>query len=578
MQHFQEVVTSPTGRPIVGATITVTYTDGGAAATLYSGNGTGLLGSNVLTSDANGQYAFYSYNGRYTLSIAASGYATDTLEISLYDADDMAEVGVGKFGLLVPGADNSTIIQAAINAGAADKLRLVLPPGTWEGRDINIPGRVVLCGRNFLDTRLKLRNSSNVDLLTVAAEILDGVVIHDLTLEGNRSNNTSGRGLYLPEDTVSSYGFGVNLARVQIQNFPGLGLEVQPNRNMGHMARVILKRNQTNWYITGSSDWKGVNCELGFARWHNWHCPTGADNKLVSSSIYGAELSSVLWETTNSSPCSLLDCTLDVNEREAIEIIGSGGSYTPHMVSGCYIHDNSQETTNTYSHIKITNSSGAVLTANRFRQVETNVAKYVLEFSGTSSGVIWDGASLPPSGTMPYGTALTNTPAYLLSKLVTLQVSNTLLVEGAATFGGVSGSQSLRVQAGVSGGDYAQIQGRASGTGPDITAQGSGADVRLRFSSKGTSAVEIWTDGLKNRIARFMDTPSAVNRWDIYAGATGGRVRLVAAGETDIDAAIEPAGNGRVMFGTYVGTPVTSAGYIEMKTTDGTVRKVMVGT
>lgn len=578
MQHFQEVVTSPTGRPIVGATITVTHTSGGAAATLYSGNGTGLLGSNVLTSDSNGQYDFYTYNGRYTLTIAATGYATDTLEISVYDADDLAEVGIEKFGLLTAGADSSAVFQAAFTAAVADKLRLVVPPGTWDARDLDIAGRIVLCGRNFLDTVLKLRNSSNVDLITVAPEILDGIVIHDLTLEGNLSNNITGRGLYLPEDTVSSYGFGVNLARVQIQNFPGIGIEVQPNRNMGHMARVILKRNQTNWYITGSSDWKGTNCELGFARWHNWHCPTGADNKLAGSSLYGAELSCVLWETTNSSPCSLVDCTLDVNEREAIEITGSAGSYTPHLVSGCYIHDNSQETTNTYSHVTVTNSSGAIFTGNRLRQVATNVAKYVVEFGGSSSGVIWDANNLPPSGTMPYGTALTNTPAYLLSQVVTLKVSNTAVVEGAATLGGLSGSQSLQVQPGVSGGDYAQVQGRASGTGPDITSQGSGADVRLRLSSKGASAVEVWTAGLTNRIARFMDTASAVNRWDIYAGATGGAVRLVAAGETNIDAAIEPAGTGLVKFGTYVGTPLTAAGYFEMKTTDGTVRKVMVGT
>lgn len=87
MQQYKNTVTAATGLPIEGATVTVTLAAGGAA-TLYSGNNTGALGSNVLTTGADGGYVFYAANGRYLLTIAAAGFAGDTIDVVLYDPDD----------------------------------------------------------------------------------------------------------------------------------------------------------------------------------------------------------------------------------------------------------------------------------------------------------------------------------------------------------------------------------------------------------------------------------------------------------------------------------------------------------
>lgn len=87
MQQYKNTVTTAGGLPIEGATVTVALAAGGAA-TLYSGNNTGLLGSNVLTTGADGGYVFYAANGRYLLTIAASGFAGSTLDVVLYDPDD----------------------------------------------------------------------------------------------------------------------------------------------------------------------------------------------------------------------------------------------------------------------------------------------------------------------------------------------------------------------------------------------------------------------------------------------------------------------------------------------------------
>lgn len=106
MQQYKNTVTTALGLPIEGATVTVTLAAGGAAS-LYSGNNTGALGSNVLTTGADGGYVFYAANGRYLLTIAASGFAGNTLDVVLYDPVD-----------LIPGADYTGVsdITSALQA------------------------------------------------------------------------------------------------------------------------------------------------------------------------------------------------------------------------------------------------------------------------------------------------------------------------------------------------------------------------------------------------------------------------------------------------------------------------------
>ena len=115
MQQFRDVALSPTGRPIQGATVTVTISGGGAAA-LYTGNGTGLLGSNVLTTDANGEYTFYAANGRYTLTIAAAGYATTMRDEVLIDP------ARGRYSTFIVAAESARygLINYRINLGARE--------------------------------------------------------------------------------------------------------------------------------------------------------------------------------------------------------------------------------------------------------------------------------------------------------------------------------------------------------------------------------------------------------------------------------------------------------------------------
>lgn len=91
MQRWSDAVLDPNGNAIRGATVTVTVTSSGAAASLFSVNGA-TAQDNPMTTGSDGEYYFYAANGRYTVTIEATGYATETKEVLLLDWDD--ETGV----------------------------------------------------------------------------------------------------------------------------------------------------------------------------------------------------------------------------------------------------------------------------------------------------------------------------------------------------------------------------------------------------------------------------------------------------------------------------------------------------
>lgn len=551
MQAVRDLVQSPTGRPIAGATVTVTYTEGGAAASLYAANEATPIVGNVLTTNANGEYEFYTFNGRYTLTIVATGYGSTTREITLNDPEDYDEVSLKKFGLLIAGSNNTTTIQNALTAAVADKLCLVVPPGTWEATQLTIAGNLRWRGAEPAGCVIKQRASTNAHFVTVAYTVVQNPIIENLTLDGNRLNNSAGDVLHLEDhaepDATVTYGFAVVLRNAYVQNGAGLCMYVGVNRNMGHCENAEFKRGAIGLVsMDESSDWRfAANTRFGFPLSGSaLVIGNGADNVVEGCSLFGAiDAPCVKLTGTTSSPVKLIGSTINFNQREGLLIQGPSGiaRAIPHIVQGNWFAENGLEADNTYSHIRCTDVSGVAFGLNSFRYNGSgNKVKYLLETTGAAGYHQWVGNSWDQS-TPQYGTAISNTPAYLRSRL------EGLTVEGVSYLGASTGdltSNSLRVPQGTSGGNYVEIQGRASGTGPDISAKGVDSAVALRASSKGAAAVEVWTNGLGSRAARFMPVTSAVNRFDFYPAAAGGDVRIVAAGETNVNVSVEPSGTG----------------------------------
>jgi hypothetical protein len=85
MQRYFNSVAQASGVPLVGASVQVNNYPSGTAATIYSDNGI-TVAANPLTTDSNGQFAFYAANGHYQLVISGSGITTQTInDVILFD-------------------------------------------------------------------------------------------------------------------------------------------------------------------------------------------------------------------------------------------------------------------------------------------------------------------------------------------------------------------------------------------------------------------------------------------------------------------------------------------------------------
>jgi hypothetical protein len=137
--------------------------------------------------------------------------------------------------------------------------------------------------------------------------------------------------------------------------------------------------------------------------------------------------------------------------------------------------------------------------------------------------------------------------------------------------------EQFRVAHTASAVNYVQVTGGATGGAPVINAQGSDANIALILRSKGTYACEFQSFA-GNILFQSLTVTSSVNYLRISPAITNASPIVSAQGtDTDIDLALTPKGAGNVRFGTYTGTILTPTGYVEIKDSGGTVRRLLVG-
>ena len=167
-----------------------------------------------------------------------------------------------------------------------------------------------------------------------------------------------------------------------------------------------------------------------------------------------------------------------------------------------------------------------------------------------------------------------------------------LLMVGNGTGGvrlgtrGTSLVEQMRVSDTASAVNYVQVTGATTGSAPTISAQGSDANVGLTITSKGTLPLYLNTAGITDvriqpngiRTFSFSSVSSAVNYGLFTSAAAGFSPALSVSGtDADIDLTLTPKGTGNIRFGTYTGTVLTPTGYITIKDSGGTSRRLLVG-
>jgi hypothetical protein len=121
VQQYQNVIQDKFGNVIVGASVAVYVYGTTTPATIYSGNGSGVLPSNTVTTNSLGEFAFYAANGRYSLSVSATNFVAENFtDFIMYDPADIGAVTASGVAFTPFGTIVATNVQNAVQEVVAD--------------------------------------------------------------------------------------------------------------------------------------------------------------------------------------------------------------------------------------------------------------------------------------------------------------------------------------------------------------------------------------------------------------------------------------------------------------------------
>jgi hypothetical protein len=150
---------------------------------------------------------------------------------------------------------------------------------------------------------------------------------------------------------------------------------------------------------------------------------------------------------------------------------------------------------------------------------------------------------------------------------------------GSSSDGLSDGNAQMRVSHTASAVNYVQVTGAATTASPVISAQGSDSNPGLIYQTKGFGSHLFRGYGGSNIFANiYAINASPVNYLQFGANTSGNAPAIQSQGtDADIDLTLTPKGTGAVRFGTYTGTILTPTGYITIKDSGGTSRRLLVG-
>jgi len=157
-------------------------------------------------------------------------------------------VSVKDFGAVGDGVtDDTAAIQAALDyadtgSNQSSVVTVFIPAGTYIHTGITIAGGVNVMGDGRTSTTLFLKNSTN-PVQSVKLES-SRASISKVTIDGNRSNNSSGIGLNADNSVAAGNSAFCYIEDLDIQNTAGTGCIVT-NGNMAHLKNVSITRCTT---------------------------------------------------------------------------------------------------------------------------------------------------------------------------------------------------------------------------------------------------------------------------------------------------------------------------------------------
>lgn len=243
-KYFDSIIGSD-GRPVAGASVTVTPFGGGSPSSLFSDSAGASPKVNPISTDTNGYFEFYAADGRYTLTVSASGFGTRTLtDIALEDPADPSQATING------GSINNTPIGATTpNSGAFTNLSAErLDFDTTPPAQANQPGR------------LHWNNADSIQ--TLSLDMAGGHVVQQVGEE--TYYRVKAQGNILDGDVVMLAGTLGNSGGLLAAKATGL-TSLQSEYILGVATEDIA--NNTWGYVTFFGEVKGIDTTGGGEAW-----------------------------------------------------------------------------------------------------------------------------------------------------------------------------------------------------------------------------------------------------------------------------------------------------------------------
>jgi hypothetical protein len=144
---------------------------------------------------------------------------------------------------------------------------------------------------------------------------------------------------------------------------------------------------------------------------------------------------------------------------------------------------------------------------------------------------------------------------------------------------GTSQTEQMRVSNTTSAVNYVQVTGSATGSNPIISSQGSDGNVGMTLTTKGTFGLTVKSSAGGNIFTATHGNSATSNYLTLNATVAGSQPTISVANsvDADVDIVFTPKGAGAVRFGTYTASVLTPTGYITIKDSGGTSRRLLVG-
>ena len=251
----------------------------------------------------------------------------------IIDLEKRPKGNVKNYGAVGDGVSDDT--QAFVKAFTENDV-VYVPIGTYLVSGIAIPEYKALIGQDPVSSIIKLKNSSNSNLITNSG--LGSVTIKNLYLDGNSANNTSG-------NCVAFTGHFFTITDVQAWNAPesgfyiyGSGVGSLTDGRLSTLTRCSAKHNNQHGYYIEEGDVQLTNCyctansQAGNNSYDGMHLMSAC--KVVGCHIWGSDNSKGHRYAMYLNNSAIVDsCHIEGAHTNNLYVNGYGN-----MISNCMLY------------------------------------------------------------------------------------------------------------------------------------------------------------------------------------------------------------------------------------------------